>query len=211
MSKIPKRFHQYFKYAVSFKCKIIPPPKTSSEQQFIIENLQKLATVDILKSTKLNLEEMIKDGFQLKILFNPAYKKSMLLPVSIDEDAEPITELQSRNVANRDKLVRKLDSLIAIPRYLYVENDEKFLRNERQIQFTHELSEKGRFLTGKYDLSLSSIENPIVSLTRADEKLNNYGLRAAIRHNVLHFHKFQSIEINTNYRYILSQLESNSF
>ena len=135
----------------------------------------------------------------------------MLLPVSIDEDAEPITELQSRNVANRDKLVRKLDSLIAIPRYLYVENDEKFLHNERQIQFTHELSEKGHFLTGKYDLSLASIENPIVSLTRADEKLSNYGLRAAIRHNVLHFHKFQSIEINTNYRYILSQLESNSF
>lgn len=215
MNHLPKRFQQYFRYAVGFKCKIIPPPKTPSELQFISESFQKLATVDILKSTLLNLEELIRDGFHLNILFNPVHKRSLFLPVSMEDETKQISDSHSRNIMTRDKLVKRLENLIAIPRYLYVENDDKFLNNERLIEFTHELSDRGRDLVGKYDLSLASMEDPFISITRCDptmnEKLGKYRLRSAVRSNIQHFHKIQDIEIHTNHRYLIHKLEDNTF
>ncbi|KAI5954823.1 hypothetical protein KGF57_003847 [Candida theae] len=211
MNKIPKRFEQYFKYAVGFRCKVVPPPKTTSESQFIVQNLRKLASVDFLKSTNLNSEDIIENGYQLDILFNPVHTKSLFSPVSVSDEPDQINTSHSRNIAARDKLVKQLENLIAIPRYLYVQNDEKFLNNERQIQFTHKLHERNLDLAGKYDLSLASLDNPLISITQCDDKVKGFSLRAAIRSDVQHFHKFQNIEIHKNHRYILNQLESNSF
>ena len=217
MSKIPKRFQIYFKYAVGFKCKIIPPPKTPSELHFITESFRNLATVDILKTTPLHSEALVDNKvFQVDILFSPIRKKSVFLPLSIDdEEAEQIFDSHPRNVVIRDKLKEKLLNLISIPRYLYVENDEMFSGNQRLIQFVHELSSNGRDLLGKYDLSLGTIENPFISLTKFDpslnEKLDKFRLRRAIRNDVQHFHKLQDIEIYTNHTHILHKLETNTF
>ncbi|KAI5960704.1 hypothetical protein CANMA_003966 [Candida margitis] len=211
MSKIPKRFQQYFRHAVSFKCKVVPPPKTPSELQFITQSFQNLGTIDLLKSTALNPEELTRAGFQLNILFNPVYEKSWFSPVSSNDEFALNADSPQRNIMVRDKLVKKLENLIAIPRYLYVENDEKFLSDQRSIQFVHDLSDRGRNFAGKYDLSLASIEDPFISITTMNEKVNKYGLRAAIRSNIQHFHKFQDIEIHTNHRLIMHKLETNKF
>ncbi|KAI5950827.1 hypothetical protein KGF54_003901 [Candida jiufengensis] len=209
MNKIPPKILKYFKYAVEFKCKITPPPKTSTELNFIIQNFEKLSAIDYLTNTSLNDVSIIENqGFWMKIVFNPVFNRSKVAPVFSDDDKinDDKSELKSKHI--QAKLIENLDNLIAIPRYLYLKNDNSgFLSNRTHLKFNYDLSTKGSMYHNKFELSNASNNSAFIYVTKCDPPIDKYKLRASIRHNFSHFHKIDNIEIKTNPYLIVKNLQ----
>ncbi|KAI5963495.1 uncharacterized protein KGF55_002375 [Candida pseudojiufengensis] len=201
---------KYFKSTIEFRCKITPPPKSSSELNFIIENFEKLGTIEYLVNTTLNDVSIIEnDGFWLKIIFNPILKRSRFGPILSEEEMPTLdkkSDLVSKTI--KSKFINNLYNLIAIPRYLYLKNDNPgFFTNTNHLKFVYDLSSKGSIFYNKFKLSNSSIEHPFITIIESDPTINKFKLRASIRHNYQYFHKIDNIEIIDDARRILQNLQ----
>ncbi|KAI3406439.2 hypothetical protein KGF56_000920 [Candida oxycetoniae] len=202
MDKLPKRFHNYLKHSVRFRCKLSPPPKSSSELKFVLNVLEKLATVDILRSTSLtplDPKKLLESGFWIDILYSPCYPKSIFSPMLPKGDFPPLSkESIAKNKLAQSNFIEKLNSLVAIPRFHALETDTEYIENQRGIKLVHQLVPSAMSYRGNYELTTSTIDNPLISIKRKEPLVNEHVLRASMRHNFQLFHKFESIAIYKN-------------
>lgn len=207
--KLPKRFSKLLKYSVAFSCRLSPPPKTYAELDYILRNLQSLATVELIRSTPLDSKELVRSGFWINILYNPTNTHSMFLPILLKDEvlnnARGENYSDEKQKALQSKLLLKLGKLIAIPRYSFY-CDTLAKNDDQPFVFRHSLKAGAEKFEGYYNLTTGTMDKPLISIAECEAPCDKRQLRSSILHNFKLFHKFDKVELFTNRERNLSKV-----
>lgn len=179
----------YFKYAVAAKFKLAPAPINVEEVKFIYDSFGKLGTVEYFKADKAKHTDPHLFEPLVTVLLNPTEQFSQIDPLSGVDSTIALTGSELRQ--KQGNLRQKLQNLIGLPRFSYVENDKKYFGGEVQVPFKHSLLPRALHL--EYKMSTSTISSPFVYL----EEGNPAKVAPQIRHNFQKYHKFQPLFVET--------------
>lgn len=212
--KLSKTILKYFANTVGFSCRITPPPNTSLELDYLLHNFHKLAPLDNFQTISNS-----NHGFFINAIYSPCRDESWFKLIKPDENHlfEEIDPKFTNTIKN--DFINKLTSLVAIPRYSYIENNKDFQNYKLKIRFDHNIQRSIANYKGKYNLTTSTVDDPFISIINNDnangtnnddddEVLIDYEkLRVNLRHNFQKFHKFDKIEIITNPNRLINRLK----
>lgn len=188
------------RYLVSVRMHMSPPPTNSKEVGHILNGLRNLGKVEFFKVER-DKSNCAVYGQELFVVFNPS-RKDAFGSIEITKEIENLNDINSVEdevtlLASQKKIVDNISSIVALPRYSYIENDERYLNGEIEIPFKHRLVKDGLKYDNRYTIPSCTVYNPFAHIRPAENEKNfNYNfLRANIRHNFQKFHKFDPITI----------------
>lgn len=224
---LPSTLSKYFRHAIGFSSRLTPAPTNQEDLNYIYDELNKLAPIDIFKTT-----DKKNSGFYIDIIFNPgrdaswygmigdpnrssspSFERSQL---SLNHDypgksnilhdlSSPLEMNEEYSKKFNQRLIDdKLSKIIAIPRYEYIKNIEDFKNDNLQIPFKHNLvTPKFR---KRYSLNSAIGSDPIVyvNINPGEEDVVDIPtLRYEMRYNFTRFYKFDRVQILNNQSYRL--------
>ena len=236
--KLSQTILKYFANTIGFSCRITPAPNTSLELDYLLQNFQKLAPLDNFQTSSDSIRDHDhhdyhhhQNGFFINAIYNPCQNESWFKLIKLDENHQLFKQIDNKLINNynnnnnnnnnnnqtiKNDFIKILTSLVAIPRYSYIENNQQFQNYKLQLRFDHNLQRSITNYKGKYNLTTSTIDNPFISIInnkndkngKDDEVQIDYEkLRVNLRHNFQKFHKFDKIEIITNPNRLINKLK----
>lgn len=185
------RHHLYYKFCVTARFQLSPAPTNVKELQFIREAFQKVGTIEFFLAEQAINPLSNPFGKHVTVVFNAGNQPSQLNPLNYME--------QSQNESAADLLQRQyeiykyLSTICGLPRYSYIENDDRYFEGQLCVPFKHALAPDGRYLKDQYCISDSTIESPFCTLT-SDHDLKLVGSK--LRHNFQKFHRIKPAKLN---------------
>ncbi|CAH2353443.1 hypothetical protein CLIB1423_10S05116 [[Candida] railenensis] len=189
-----KNLYRYYAHHILAHFRISPSPSSPAEVQHLFDNFKKIGNLEYFRVPRVGTAGRFSS--HCFVLFNPVLERSLVTPFTIPD--------QEVLVPKSNSFTQRLQSLIAIPRYSYIENDQSYLANKSYIPFKYSMSKAGLDLDKKYDISNSKYidqfcyVSPNPSATEQllrEAELSKF--RREVRHNFQKFHKFSSIEITS--------------
>lgn len=194
LMSLNRNLNRYYANHILAHFRISPSPSSPAEVQHLYDNFKKLGNLEYFRVPRVG--SVGRFSSHCMVLFNPALDKSLVTPFTVPD--------QQIMVPKSDSFTQKLQSLIAIPRYSYIEKDQSYLANKSYIPFKYSMTKAGLDLDKRYEISNSKyidqfcyvLPNPSATerLLREADLLK---FRREVRHNFQKFHKFSSIEITS--------------
>lgn len=225
---LPSTISTYFKNSIGFSFRLTPTPTNPEDLNFIYDELNKLAPIDIFKT--LHNE---KHGFFVNLIFNPCREESWYGMIGNSQDqTQEEQELLLRSSLGypgkgnviydslpleiepefvqliKNKLINdKLSKIIAIPRYEFIKNNKDYFNDKLLIYFSHNLKTPNFRKRYKLNSSIGSNSLIYIDINQGEEDVVDIEkLRNEIRHNFTKFYKFDKIEIlNDNFYRLLNK------
>lgn len=199
MNNVKQRLSVYFKHHIAVSMVVVPPPSTVNEANHIFNNFKTIGHLEYFKidrdGSRINMY-----GPVITAVYNPNGTKSLLSSALYkDEDLELNPQVSSQDLMDeQQRISTKLQTLLALPRYSYIENDDKYLQRQLEIPFKHKLTSDGRRYENLYSLNSSTIDNQFIYITTNDtsilEDLNQF--KSKVRFNFQKFHKFDRFQLD---------------
>lgn len=165
-----------------------PPPLLSAEAQWIYDNFKQLAPLELFRFKPTLL---VPHGEALEVVYAPSYE-SRVIGNLLEHEPTVVENENSDDAANQLKILDQIKLLVAIPRYPYIEDDDRYFDGKVEVPFAHNLAKHGAHLAGTYELTHLNIKSPFIEFTTKD---NRDHIRKAMRHNFTKFHKFADIKV----------------
>ncbi|KAK6456504.1 uncharacterized protein RJT20DRAFT_128427 [Scheffersomyces xylosifermentans] len=197
-----------FRHHIAVKMLVSPPPTTAKEARHLLENFRTIGNVELFRFEREKSGCAVY-GQELLLLYNPSNGLSPFGSALLDSSGDMSKEVESQEtvVSNQKRILDDLQNIVALPRYSYIEHDEKYMNGQIEIPFKHRLVKEGLQYDKRYTIPSSTIDSqfsriiPVEDSNSGDTVLdsNSYGaIRSYIRHNFQKFHKFDSISIRTS-------------
>lgn len=177
---------------------VTPPPSTGKEANHIYNNFKTIGNLEYFK--------VDRDGSRVNIygqgvtaVFNPS-SKSLINSVLYEDDLIGL-ESEKQLQDEKERLTHKLYSLLALPRYSFIEGDEKFYNREVEIPFKHQLTDQGRKYQDLYSMKSATVDSQFIYIDINDENKKTFdnfnNFKTTIRFNFQKFHKFDRLSLKT--------------
>lgn len=186
---------RYFKYHVLARIKIGPAPRNAQEVQYLHDSFKSIGNLEYFHIPIGRPNYNLYSPY-IYMVFNPS-EKSLLHPIIYDEATEPVPDSPDTLLMNQEHLVKALKSLIAIPRFSYIDNDKKYLSGDIEIQYKHRLVGKSIQYDGRYSITPATVDQPFHRLMLLDTRVNPISLVYDMRSNFQKFHKFDQVTVWT--------------
>ncbi|CAK7894891.1 hypothetical protein CAAN3_02S06194 [[Candida] anglica] len=184
------RLASYYRHHVLVTVKLSPSPSSAAEVDHLYESFSRLGNLEYFKIPRN--QTLNRFSPYLTMLFNPA-KESIVSPFSLPPgfalDTPQFLDIQ------QSLLKQKLASILAIPRYSYIENDQEYHDGELQVPFKYHASKRALFFESKVHVTPSTINDPFCYIETKYKDLDISHFRKDIRHNFQIFHKLDSISL----------------
>lgn len=185
------RHHLYYLFCVTARFQLSPAPTSVKEVQFIHNAFKRIGAVEFFQVEQSR--NPLSNPFRqhVTVVFNAANQVSQLNPCNdIDQTLkETAGDLQQRQF----EIYKYLSSICGLPRYSYIEHDDRYFERRLFVPFKHTLAPDGRYLKDQYTISDSTIDSPFFTLS-SDHDLKLVGSK--LRHNFQKFHKIKPTKLN---------------
>lgn len=165
-----------------------PPPLLAAEAQWIYDNFKRLAPLELFRFRSTPL---VPNGEAIDVVYAPSYR-SRVIGNLLEEKPTVVANENTDDAANQNAIVQRLKLLVALPRYPYIEDDDRYFEGKVEVPFAHNLASHGARLSGTYSLTHLKASAPFVEFTSLE---NRDHIRKAMRHNFVKFHKFADIKV----------------
>ncbi|RKP28777.1 hypothetical protein METBISCDRAFT_7702, partial [Metschnikowia bicuspidata] len=174
-------------FCVTARFHLSPAPTSVKEVQFIHNAFKTVSPVEFF------LVEQFASGAS-----NPFRHHLTVVLNALDRPLDAIHEIgpgeHSAAVLRTRQLEisRFLSTICGLPRFSYVENEDRYFAGRLYVPFKHSLASDGRYLKGQYDVSESTVDSPFFTLS-SDHDLKLVGSK--LRHNFQKYHKLKPAKI----------------
>lgn len=192
MSSLSARTALYFKHHVGAVLKLTPAPSTSKEADFIYQSFKGLGSLEFfsIRKGRLNAYEPY-----IRLIYNPSKQPLQLDPFN---DVDPaVVESHEHLALSLTSIAATLSSICALPRFSYIEGDEKYFLKRLQVDFSHSLKRESLRFDKKYSISPSTVDKPFALMSVEDTSVLPSEIVRNIRHNFQKHHKIEAVHIYT--------------
>lgn len=189
---------KYFRNHVVVRLRLNPSPSSAKEADYVYDCFRGLCsgTLEFFNIEKghprLNLYSN-----SVNLIYNPKNEPSQLDPFTEELSSQNGKANVPEILEQQNTLVNRLRNICALPRYSYIENDERFFKGEYVATFKYSLKKSGLKYDKKFEISASSVESPFASISTEEDVQN---VMTSLRHNFQKFHKIDRIDIRVGYK-----------
>lgn len=179
---------------------LTPAPSTADEVRYLYKCVQRIAAVDFFHIRRDSVNDSY--GNILKVAFDTYNRKGMdpFVELSVEPFVDPVTETTKQDI------VTTLQQICSVPRFQFIDNDQRYVNNEVEIPFNYKLTPQGLRYENKFTISSSTYKQPFTMITPRDRSVSDF--KSQIRFNFEKFTKFDMIQITSNKTTIYKKLVS---
>lgn len=191
---------------------LTPAPSTADEVRYLYKCIQRIAAVDFFHIRRDSVNDTY--GNILKVAFDTYNRKGMDLFVDpfVELSVDPFVELSVEPASNtspettKQDIITTLQQICSVPRFQFIDNDQRYVNNEVEIPFNYKLTPKGLRYENKFTISSSTYKQPFTMITPRDRSVSDF--KSQIRFNFEKFTKLDMIQITSNKTTIYKKLVS---
>lgn len=184
------RHHLYYNFCVTARFHLSPAPASVKEVQFIHDSFEKIAPVEYFSAEQAKNSPSNPFRQHVTVILNASDQLCQLNPFNgIDESIKPSASLL---LQRQHDISKYLLSICGLPRYSYIEHDQRFFDGGLCVPFKHTLTPDARYLMQQYEITDSTANSPFFTL------LSNYDSKTVgskLRHNFQKFHKIKPVRV----------------
>lgn len=183
-----------FKHHVLATIRLLPTPTSPKEVDFLYRLFQTLGNMELFRIGRDRSGASMYEPV-IRVMYSPL-RGSLLRSPAQNDVAQTLAEYQdiARIVARKKELVSTLDLLIAIPRFLYLENDKEFWLGRLEVYFKHSLPVDALQYDGQYAIK-SARKDDVFHTVLPKGNVDNAMLRSKARFNLQKYHKFVLVHV----------------
>lgn len=184
------RHHLYYNFCVTARFHLSPAPTSIKEVQFIHDSFQKIAPVEYFSVDHAKSSPSNPFRQHVTVVLNASNQLCQLNPFNgIDESMKPSASIL---LQRQNDISKYLLSICGLPRFSYIEHDERYFQGGVCVPFKHTLTSDARYLIGQYEISDSTCDSPFFTL-ESEYDLKTVGSK--LRHNFQKFHKIKPVRV----------------
>lgn len=184
------RHHLYYNFCITARFHLSPAPTSVKEVQFIRDSFEKIAPIEYFSVELAKNSPSNPFRQHVTVVMNASDQLCQLNPFNgIDESIKPSASFL---LQRQHDISKYLLSICGLPRYSYIEHDQRYFDGGLCVPFRHTLTPDARYLMQQYEISDSTADSPFFILL-SDHDLKTVGSK--IRHNFQKFHKIKPVRV----------------